>query len=119
MRISDWSSDVCSSDLLEARHASAHGRRVGARDGGEVRNIKLRVLVTRPARNTDALVEQLLLELNEGCPSLVDHLGNPEPVRLRQLLERLVAQVIDARDKLKPGQDHILPGISQLRAIFL
>src|SRR3546814_5070949 len=38
LRISDWSSDVCSSDL----RAQTHGNRIGSADGGNVRFIILR-----------------------------------------------------------------------------
>src|SRR3546814_9418960 len=41
MRISDWSSDVCSSDLGEARSARRRSRRIGARTGESRQGVRL------------------------------------------------------------------------------
>src|SRR3546814_11181002 len=41
MRISDWSSDVCSSDLGEARSARRRSRRIGASTGESRQGVRL------------------------------------------------------------------------------
>src|SRR3546814_1797716 len=70
MRISDWSSDVCSSDLLETLLLAAqwhplavrddHAVDLGKREGGELalRRLGQRVLVLEVADHQDVLVVQ-------------------------------------------------------------
>src|SRR3546814_2550054 len=76
MRISDWSSDVCSSDLQARVHfeeVEALARRVGARDDQLDR---ARAIVADGLRQRDALFAHGLAHLfgHEGRRRLLDHL---------------------------------------------
>src|SRR3546814_15621197 len=76
MRISDWSSDVCSSDLLRRRHRGArHGRRSASGGGTGARFAGRR---DRPAR--------LLLCRSDCGPALFPR--PPRPVRHPRLPPR-------------------------------
>src|SRR3546814_8063209 len=60
MRISDWSSDVCSSDLLGRRNTKARARQSARR----------RLLIQRPERRTEALSFRLggpVMQLEGSC----------------------------------------------------
>src|SRR3546814_20773601 len=76
MRISDWSSDVCSSDLVHAR-----GDRLQRADGLQVGGVPERAL---PAEFMIAVVER--------AHPPVEHLGRPvEPQFLAELFRRVEA----------------------------
>src|SRR3546814_8362085 len=68
MRISDWSSDVCSSDLAQPRHGIVHH----ACDPGLVGDVDDRGLDTsRPECGRDGLGEPFLVAVHrEDCGSL-------------------------------------------------
>src|SRR3546814_15527771 len=79
MRISDWSSDVCSSDLCQFVHDEvAHRREVDRFDGSSL------------GKGCECFEEPLLVELyalaqvvreNQGCPAIVwAHLYGLEPL---------------------------------------
>src|SRR3546814_3752878 len=73
LRISDWSSDVCSSDLAEAPE------RGFARAGGEVPSVASRPLTPAPA-TPDAAFAEALEELRD-CRVCAAHLPlGPRPV---------------------------------------
>src|SRR3546814_10368509 len=84
MRISDWSSDVCSSDLL----ATGHGRM--ADPSSELREVRLTTPVTdealRGLRLGDVVyLDGLIYTGREGVYKRILQDGMPAPVDLRRL----------------------------------
>src|SRR3546814_9451983 len=83
MRISDWSSDVCSSDLR------AWARPCRRKDAPMLRYILLRVAATVPVMAVVALFVFLLLRLTPGDPAAViagDYATAEDIVRIRERL---------------------------------
>src|SRR3546814_12573656 len=81
MRISDWSSDVCSSDLIERTAASARGiidgdgRNAVAEVSGAARELKVaigeaRLTIADIGRQTDAIGTRTLPTVNATMQSL-------------------------------------------------
>src|SRR3546814_17669974 len=71
MRISDWSSDVCSSDLDMAQQQAERERQIAARDADDYRRSNSRLLATSRARRAGSGVT------SQGSPLLVDEKRPP------------------------------------------
>src|SRR3546814_15742548 len=114
MRISDWSSDVCSSDLRSCRPRRRPGRHAtgesaGARAAGRSRGLRVRLL---PLPGDQLFQPDLatVLMLDLGLPVVA--LAVVEPVLRRAHVRRQVLDVIGAAaDALVL---HDLPGIARV-----
>src|SRR3546814_12849900 len=109
MRISDWSSDVCSSDLVDILgddQQLARPRRIEPRERG-VRRIRRLGLDRRAAGVIEALDQLGLARKGLGRCALLDEMLLPPSDG--------VAQCVDApfRRPARPGQDADLPAVAQ------
>src|SRR3546814_1405880 len=91
MRISDWSSDVCSSDLQLLQRVDGPRHRSGAGEGAVIATL----IFARAAMLLDAGKVMILAQQDEGEALVVaqqDIIGRPEPLdelRLQQQSLRL------------------------------
>src|SRR3546814_10335653 len=99
MRISDWSSDVCSSDLVEAQVARQN-RRHAARIDAE-----RRVLKALPARRTTDFA-MVTVDVTRNGTVAIDRVTYSVPSRL--VGRRLNAHLFDDRIELFLGPDRVM-----------
>src|SRR3546814_7962151 len=99
MRISDWSSDVCSSDLhLAEAEVGGIGVALGLVHGADYRtslrrhwhNVGMNATIYHNARCSKSRATLALLEQHGATVAVIDYLANPPSVaRLRELLALL------------------------------
>src|SRR3546814_11830110 len=110
MRISDWSSDVCSSDLADKIFVAANNLR-GA-DGAIFSVVRYgNVLGSR-----GSVLPSFQRQIADGAPRLP--ITHPRLTRLRLTLRPAVALLLSALGTM-PGGEHILPKLPQKREIDL